>query len=110
MSTIDRYPDTDPAEEVVVRFNFSGDTEAVSAPVIHAYVGWAADTVDATPEAMFAGNPAYTQGANVYQRLVLSGRVHLTDYLLTCLATTAEGEKLMVAAVLPVRSKKEYLA
>lgn len=97
-----RFPVKTPAESVVVTFDFSGETASVTGPSVEASVLWSM-AGDETPAAVLSG-AATVSGSNpahVLQRV--QGGVDLTDYALRCTALSAEGDVLVVPAVLPVR-------
>jgi hypothetical protein len=101
-----RYPDKAPGESVVVTFDFSKEATAVSGPSVTCTVLWTeSDTPDPTPENVRSGEPEVSgsNAAHVLQRVV--GGEDMTDYAMTCTATSSAGDVLTVPAVLPVRIK-----
>lgn len=92
-------PDTDPAENPVVEFDFSGELDAVDAAVVSVVVERGRD---ADPAALLEG-PPQIDGVRVYQRIASSAAVPGVDYRLRCEAT--HGTDLRVrAGILPVRT------
>lgn len=82
--------------------NGNGYTTGGIVPSVEASVLWSM-AGDETPSAVLSG-AATVSGSNpahVLQRV--QGGVDLTDYALRCTALSAEGDVLVVAAVLPVR-------
>jgi hypothetical protein len=99
-----RLADKDPAEEVLVTFDFSDGATVVSDPVVGSHVRWSGTTPpDSAPSAVLSGPPIVV-GALVYQKVV--GGSDMTDYSLDCLVTTSTGDKLLIPAILPVRTKR----
>lgn len=100
MST--RFPVKLPTESVVVLFDFSAETAIVSSPVVTSSVLWSLPG-DANPSSVLDGAATVSgdNAAHVLQRV--DGGTDLTDYALRCTALSAEGDTLVVAAVLPVR-------
>ncbi len=98
----ERLPVKDPGESVVVLFDFSAETASVSSPSVTSSVRWSLPG-DASPSAVLDGAPSISgsNAAHVLQRV--DGGVDLTDYALRCTAMSAEGDVLVVPAVLPVR-------
>jgi len=89
----------DPAEIVVVTFDYAALAASVSAPVITATR--ASGEADATPQAIVSG-AAQVQGATVMQQIV--GGQAGTTYRLRCQIDTADGQRFVLAALLPVRT------
>lgn len=94
-----RFAPKDPAESVVIDFDFSAEASSLSSPSVACSTLWSAtnDTTD-----IRSGSPQVS-GAHVLQRV--AGGVDLTDYGLSCTATSASGDILVVAGVLPVRKQ-----
>ncbi len=90
-------PVKDPAESVVVEFDFSVELDAVDDAA--AAVSVDSGGADAAVAAMLVGAPQIS-GASVYQRV--SAGVAGVNYKLRCVAT--RGDAVIVrAAILPVR-------
>ena len=89
----------DADESITLGFDFASLTSAVSAPVVT--VTRHAGKPDAAPEALLSGVPAVA-GPRVLQRV--TGGVTGTDYLLRCQVDTPDGDRYVLAGVLPVRS------
>ncbi|MDR2186844.1 MAG: hypothetical protein LBE62_02195 [Azonexus sp.] len=87
----------DPAEIVTVTFDFSHLATAVSAPVITCDVV-RGETHDTT--AMLPGSPEII-GRRVLQRL--AGGISGNSYRLACQIDDADGERWVVAGIMPVR-------
>ena len=88
----------DPAEKVVVTFDFSALATTVSTPVVSAES--AGGTNDPTPSAILSGSPNVS-GAQVLQLVV--GGVPGADYKLKCQVDDG-AERFVVADTLQVRS------
>jgi hypothetical protein len=94
------FPPKDPAESIVVTFDFttiSGVT-TVSTPVIDVSV---VKGTDAAPSALKSGS-ASVQGAKVLQRIV--GGVDGCVYELHCQADTPDGSRYVISEVLAVET------
>ena len=100
-----RYEDKDPTESVVVIFDFSKATTSVTLPTVSAAVKWSDGTPDPAPSTVLSGVPTIsgTNAAHVLQRVL--GGLAWNDYSLRCVAQGANGDTLLVDAVLPVRTR-----
>lgn len=92
-------PVKDPADSVLIRFDFSRTTASVVSATASAAV---LDGVDATPGDLITGSPIIN-GPFVDQRV--SGGIDGVNYGLSVTASTVDGDTLVLAAMLPVRSK-----
>lgn len=91
-------PIKDPAESIVVEFDFSSEIAAVSsASVAVAIYGSGTDPDAAT----VLDGAAQISGTSVYQRV--QNGVHGVDYALRCLATSGS-DILLRSDVMPVRT------
>jgi hypothetical protein len=91
-------PAKDAAESFVIAFDFG--PELAGATVAAATVACACVSgVDAAPEGMLSGSPAI-DGA-VLQ--LIAGGINGNTYKLRCVATLANGQRRVLAALLPVR-------
>lgn len=86
----------DPAESIVVTFDFSANAISVSAPVVSVRV---ISGTDAAPSALLSGSPQ-VQGATVLQRIV--GGVSGVWYELRCQADDPSGNRWVATDDLPV--------
>jgi hypothetical protein len=101
--TATTLPTKDPAESVVLGFDFSSEAASVSITSVTASVRSSAAT---TPAALTLSGSAQISGTNpaiVLQRV--SGGDDTTDYRLRCVVTTSAGDTLVRAAILPVRQQ-----
>lgn len=98
-----RFEDKDPADIIVVAFDFSATAAAVTSPAVSIAV---ASGIDASAAAMLLNAPTIT-GAKVLQRVQagLSG----VDYALQCVAYDGEN-RYTIDAILPVRDRPFILA
>lgn len=89
----------DPEESFVVAFDFLSELfgSAVSMAVVSASC---VQGVDANPAALLSGSSAIA-GADVLQ--LIQGGVDGNTYKLRCVATLANGQKRVRAALLPIR-------
>lgn len=87
----------DPAEIIVVSFDFAALAAVVQSPVVTAEV--VSGVADATPGALLSG-AAQVDGAQVLQQVV--GGVAGATYLIRCQVDTASGQRYVLAATLPV--------
>ena len=88
----------DPAEKIVVTFDFEALAATVSAPVVS--VELAGGVTDATPAAILSGSPNVS-GAKVLQLVI--GGVANADYRLRCQVDDGS-ERFVVADTLKVRT------
>lgn len=96
-----RLPPKDPAERVVVAFNFErrlGEGVTLSSPTVSAAV---ASGTDVDPGATVSG-AASPLGAKVLQLVI--GGLDTVDYRLKCQVDTSDGQRFVLSARLPVRS------
>lgn len=101
--TTTTLPEKDPSETVTVMFDFSSETNAVTSPVTTVVIEQPSVN-DSTPGAMVSG-PATVSGTNpaqVFQRI--TGGANSNVYGLRCTATASNGDTLVCAARLPVRT------
>jgi hypothetical protein len=101
MTALRTLPAKDPAERVLLLFDFgaempAGDTVATALVAVEAVVAGQ----DATP-AVLDGGP--TASGQAVLQWVIAG-VEAASYRLRCTATTAQGRVLVLRAVLPVRT------
>lgn len=89
----------DPAEVVIVTFDFSAEAASVSNPVIS--ITWASGVADSAP-ALSKSGVASISGAQVMQKV--TGGIAGANYLLRCEVDSSAGEHLAVADTLPVRA------
>lgn len=89
----------DPAEALIVGFDFSALTDAILSPTVVSTLHAGAD--DPTPEALLDGAAGYV-GPVALQR-VWNG-VDGASYLLRCEVDDPDGNHLVLAGVLPVRA------
>lgn len=89
----------DPAEIVVITFDFSEIATAVATPTIT--VTHKRGTADATPALMLAG-AAVASGLRVQQ--VIQGGQAGADYILRCQVEANDGQRFVLAGTLPVRT------
>lgn len=90
-------PDKDPAESVVLQFEFDGELVAIDAATVTVEV---LDGLDPAVATMLDG-ALQIQGTSVLQRV--SAGVDLVNYKLRCTATHGVNVRVR-AAVLPVRT------
>jgi hypothetical protein len=97
----DHFSAKDPAESLVLTFDFGALASSVTAPVVTAerYSGAA----DSAPEAMISG-AAQVDGAKVLQRVV--GGVAGCTYVMRARCNTADGSVLVEAGLLPVEAAR----
>lgn len=93
-------PDKDPAEIITIPFDFSSEIGAatISSVVVTITV---ANGTDANVAAMLNG-AATISGSSALQSVTLG--VNAVDYALRCLATLNNGQKILRAGTLPVRT------
>ncbi len=89
----------DPAEIIIVGFDFSSLTTSPSSPDVTATRH--AGATDANPSAILAGAPAVS-GAKITQKI--AGGVDGADYLLRCQVDAPDGSRYVLSGVLPVRT------
>jgi hypothetical protein len=89
-------PNKDPAESVIVEFDFTGELTTPSIAVVSVVTE---SGHDPGPESILQGSPQII-GAKVYQRL--NGGVQDVDYHLRCEATQGDDVRVL-ADTLPVR-------
>lgn len=89
----------DPAEVLVLAFEFASLTDTPSAPVVT--VTRHAGAADADPSAILSG-AATVSSTKVLQKV--AGGVADTDYLLRCQVDAPDGSRYVLAGVLPVRT------
>lgn len=93
-----RFSDKDPEEVLILTFNFSELTAAVTLPDVS--ITRKSGTADASPGNVLDGAPSIS-GAKVLQRV--KGGTAGTDYALRC-KVTADGQTYVLSAILPVRT------
>lgn len=89
----------DPDEIVTLAFDFANLTSAPLAPVVTCARHSGAD--DAAPSAVLSGSPQIS-GAKILQQV--QAGTHGTDYLMRCEVDTAEGQRYVIAGVMPVKT------
>ena len=95
-------PIKDTIEGITVLFDFSSETASVTLPVTTVVVEQPS-VVDNNPNAMVSGAAVVSiNPAQVLQRII--GGMNGNDYGLRCVATAANGDTLVCAARLPVRT------
>lgn len=92
-------PEKDPAERIIARFDFSKRATSISGPVAQAVV---ISGTDADPSAIISGAPVIN-GTSVLQ--AYAGGVAGVNYGVSMQVTTDTGEVLVLAGILPVRTK-----
>lgn len=92
-------PEKDAEESFVVEFDFESELagSSVASAVLSVSV---ADGTDASPLSMLSGALAIV-GADVKQ--LITGGINGNTYKLRCVATLANGQKRVRAALLPIR-------
>lgn len=101
---IHRFSEKRPAEAVTITFKFARELPAGSTIAPGAAVGVTVRKgTDATPQAMLAGSPSVS-GTDVLARIM--GGLAGVEYLLTCTATTSDGDVLVLEALLPVAAPR----
>ena len=93
-------PAKDPAEIVTITFDFANEIGAIAINSVAVSIA-VISGADAAVGTMLNG-AAQISGATVLQSVTLG--VNTTDYALRCLATLADGQKILRAATLPVRT------
>lgn len=93
----------DPAEKVVVTFDFTlalnpGETLTTVVSVTSSVVLGS----DPAPTALLSGAASVSAGALIQQQV--QGGIDATNYYIKALANTSAGRTLALAAILPVRS------
>jgi hypothetical protein len=103
MSDIDQttWPAKTPGEKVTARFDFTKDLDDGDAIESIEFVVTVLAGVDASPQNILDGLPVL-KGARVFQRL--QGGLADCSYLVECRASTAQGNLLILARVLPVKA------
>ena len=101
MNTISNpgFSPKDASEVIVLAFDFAALTATPTAPVVT--VTRHAGVADAAPESIKSG-AATVSGSRVLQRV--TGGVTGTDYLLRCQVDSPDGQRYILAGVLPVRA------
>lgn len=94
-----RLPSVDPHESVLVSFDFGAECLWVTNPRFEVIAQFGTDD---DPETILTGRPL-VQGAKVFQRV--AGGLDRVRYGVACIVDTDDGDTLVTAAVLPVRSK-----
>jgi hypothetical protein len=89
----------DPSEIVTLSFDYSAITPTPIDPEVSIAVRWGSETVPTLAKL----GVAQIVDSVVYQRV--TGGADLHDYDLKCLASTPNGDKLSVDAVLAVRTR-----
>lgn len=99
-----RFPTKGTGESVVLSFDFSRETTAVSSPVFECVVDHSVPG-DPSPAAVLEGAPGIDSinSALVLQRV--QGGVDRTDYRIECTVQTDSGDILTLGAILPVRER-----
>lgn len=93
------FSSKDPAEILVLAFNFEKITSAPLTPVVT--IARHAGEADPTPSAVLSGSPQIS-GAKVLQRVI--GGIDGTDYVLTAQIDIADTSRFRLSGVLPVRA------
>lgn len=93
------FSQKDPAEIITVTFDFSDLVAAVTSATVTA--SWKRGTADASPSSLLSGGTS-TSGAKVLQKI--QGGNAGADYVLRCQVDTADGQRFVMAALLPVRT------
>lgn len=93
-------PAKDPAEELIIPFDFSSEIGAATINSVAVTIAVESGT-DAAVGSMLNG-AATISGADALQSVKLG--VNGVNYALRCLATLSDGQKILRAATLPVRT------
>ena len=104
MST--RFEDKDPADVVVVEFDFTADTASISADPAPIVTATTAAGTDPTPGSVLLGSPEIV-GTKIRHRV--TGGVHGADYALRCIVASGQ-DRLVIEAILPVRHRPTTVA
>jgi hypothetical protein len=101
MNTISNpgFSPKDASEVIVLAFDFGALTATPSAPVVT--VTRHAGTADPSPESIKSGS-ATVSGSRVLQRV--AGGLTGADYLFRCQVDSPDGQRYVLAGVLPVRA------
>lgn len=94
----DTFSEKDPAEKVLLAFDFAHLTSAVLTPVFTVTRKAGAD--DPSPGSILDGS-AVTSGSKAVQ--MVRGGVDGTDYLIRCSVTDGSGQLFVMVGTLPVR-------
>ena len=105
--TVRRLPVKDRTESIVIRFDFSAASAAVSNPAIGVFVDRSPGSMADTSLALLA-TVSPTDAAQILVRV--SGGLQLVDYGIRCTVASDQGDTLVLTAVLPVRALPGYAA
>ena len=95
-----RFASKDPAEQVVLAFDFSGEASALTSPSV--VIEHDSGDADSNPPAMLSGMAQVDSGsAKVLQKVV--GGIDGANYVLRCTATDESGLVRVRAGLLAVR-------
>lgn len=98
-----KLPNKDPEEDILVTFDFTGylaTGETVSNPLVTCETLYGG--TDANPMAMVSGPASTTTLSPRVTQVIVGGNAGV-NYRLQCLVDTSLGQKLVLAASLPVR-------
>lgn len=101
---IHRFAEKRPSEAITITFRFARELAAGVTLSPGAVVAIAVRKgADAAPQAMLAGTPAVS-GTDVLARVM--GGISGVEYLITCTASTSNGDVLQLDAILPVANPR----